>query len=100
MRFAGLRHYASINDHFFGDGFSFQFRDFHLWNRASLLLFFSKLELLRDPGKPADDQHDHDSADDDSLLSHLACNTFFVGRSRPEAVSSAVCAPSIRSWGL
>src|SRR5205807_3949486 len=43
MRLTGLRDHASINDHFFVDGFSLHFRDLHLWNRASLFFVFSNL---------------------------------------------------------
>ena len=80
MRLTGLRDHASINDHFFVDGFSLHFRDLHLRNRASLFFLFSNLESLRDPGKRADDQNDGERADDDSFLFHLGCNFLFIGR--------------------
>jgi len=80
MRLAGLGDHASVNNHFFGDGFSFHFRDLHLRDRASLFFLFSNPESLRDPNKAADNQHDRDHANDDSFLFHLGCNTLFVGR--------------------
>jgi hypothetical protein len=79
MRLAGLRDYASVNDYFFGDGFSFDFRDLHLRDRSGLFLFLFNAESLRDPYKAGDDYHDRDGADDDSFPFHL-CNALFIGR--------------------
>ena len=79
MRLAGLRDHASINDHFFVDGFSFHLRDLHLWNGPGLFLFFFNPESLRDPNKASDDYHDCHGAHDDSFPFHL-CNALFIGR--------------------
>ncbi len=73
-------HYASVNDHFFSDCFSFDFRNLHFRNRAGLFLLFSNPESLRDPDKPTDDQDERDCADDDSCLFHLGSNILFTGR--------------------
>ena len=80
MRLARLRDHASVNDHFFNDGFSFHFRDLHFGNRAGLFFLFSNTESLRDPDKSANDQNKRDRTDDESRSFHLGCNIAFVGR--------------------
>jgi hypothetical protein len=80
MRLAWLRDDASVDDYFFGYGFSFDLRNLNFRNRASLFFLFSNSKALCDPGKRAYNQDDHNYTDDDSFLSHLACKALFIGR--------------------
>jgi hypothetical protein len=79
MSFAGLRDYASVNDHFFGDCFSFQLRNLHVRGGASRLFLFPDTEPLLEPNDSNDDQDEHDRADDDSFF-HFVFSAAFIGR--------------------
>jgi hypothetical protein len=100
MRLAWLRDDASINDYFFGDGFSFHLRDLNFRHRGSLFFLMPDSKALCDPDQRAKNQNDRNCGDDDLSLFHLACNVLFIGRYRPDATSNAVCASSNCSWSL
>src|SRR5207247_9797403 len=97
MRFAWLRHYASVNNHFFGDRFSFHFHDLDLGNRSGLFLFLSNDEPLGDPDKPRNNQYDRERPDNDLFLFHLGCNDLFILRYMLDSISSNMWQSSYNS---
>ena len=79
MRFAGLRDYASVGDHFFGDRFPLYFCDLHLRDRPGCLFLLPSAESLRDPHQRRDDDNERYRADEGSPF-HFEFSIAFDGR--------------------